>query len=277
MTARIIAMALALALACPGLLQQAWAADADVVLKRHAASAGELQPASTYEPSVADLSAAGLLATARDALLRLDEVAPLPGAETAASASAGAAEDPKASINDVDRDALFGTAIAALTALYQLHGCRWALAPLRELYQRPGCPPMHLGYSADGRVLLRVEPLQLRKPVFADYTVLLCTLESNTALHLQQNSAALLRVMLLDGSVIEAQALTTSHPLYGDLSRLADTFAPPPELPSGAQIAFKQLFDTPGVTNLPISAVLLSWGGCEINVTFYENEVGIER
>jgi hypothetical protein len=135
---------------------------------------------------------------------------------------------------------------------------------------------LHLGYSADGRLALRVEPLELRKPAFQNYTVLLCTLESNTALSLRESGVPLLQVKLLDGRLLEAQALTPSHPLYGDLTRLADSFAPPPALPSGALIAFKQIFDAPGVTNLPVSAVVLNWGGHEIVVPFFENEVGID-
>jgi hypothetical protein len=97
------------------------------LVERGSLPSAEPTAAATYQPSAADLSAASLLATAREALARLDEIAPLPGAPALPAAS-------QAEINAVDRDVLFSTALTALTALYQLHGCRWAPAPLRALY-----------------------------------------------------------------------------------------------------------------------------------------------
>jgi hypothetical protein len=204
-----------------------------------------------YAPSPADLSASALLTTARGALAALD-------GELAA----------------VDRAAQFNAALTALTGLYQLHGCQWALPQLRTLLARPDATGLHCGYSADGRVLLYVQPLDLQNPAFADYTVLLCTLESHSALELAGVTASPLTLTLADGATLQAEPLTPAHPLYNRLDKLADTFTPPSALPSGTGIAFKQLLALPRPGTSAVSAVLLSWGCYEMEVPYFETEVG---
>jgi hypothetical protein len=159
----------------------------------------------------------------------------------------------------------FDTAADCLTALYQQYGCEWAADELRLLYAREPTPPLRLGYSADGRVLLRVEPLELQNLAYVEWTVLLCTLRSETARDLHGDAASSLRVTLPDGAVLRAELVTEAHALWPQLERMADQFAPPAELPSGAGIGFKQLYAIPR-SSLPLNqcAVSLAWGGYEI-------------
>jgi hypothetical protein len=201
-----------------------------------------------FIPGAAELSAVSFLASAHLALQELQEL-----------------ESPP------ERRLRCSTAIAALTGLYQLHGCTWALPVLRSVYQHPDCPPMHMGYSLDGRLSLRIEPMELFNPAFDQYVVFLCTFESNTSLDLTGGSSGLLNIELSDGTLSEAQPLTPDHQLWEQLSNLAPTFAPASALPSGAGSAFKQLFAAKGIADADIQAVSLDWGAYALRVPYLEH------
>jgi len=209
-------------------------------------------PESAYQPGPAEYSAAALLGSARVAL-----------SELAVQTDAG------------ERRLRCSAAISALTGLYQLHGCEWARPALRSVYHHPECPDLHLGYTRDGRVCLRLEPLELRNPVFEQYTVYLCTLESNTALDLSAADSGPLILELRDGTQVSAQSLAPEHELWPHLDRLAHTFQAPAELPSSSGIAYKQLFAVPQLSRERISAVSLLWGAYEFELPYYENEAGL--
>ena len=244
---------LALCLAWPG----AWATAAEAVAGTGARAAS---PGAAYVPSVADTSAAALLASARDALTLL------------------AGETEKQT-----RDIAYAQAVTALTGLYQLHGCQWALPPLKRVLRAADCPDVHVGYSRDGRLLLRVEALPVRSQAFAGYAVYLCTLESHTALDLSAASTQGLCIKLRGGRSAFAEQLAPEHPLWKKAGPIAGTFAPVDEVASGAARAFKQVFAVPGAEpggGLPrarIAAVSLHWGEYDIDVPYYENEVELER
>lgn len=208
-------------------------------------------PPVEYEPTYADASAVALLSAARLALRDLDS-----------QSEAG------------ERRLRCAAAISALVQLYQLHGCRWARGPLRQVYADPDCPNLHLGYSADGRLEFRLEPLALRNPAFTEYTVFLCTLSNQSPLVLRDAHGSALTIDLSDGTRLTAQPLGHEHPLWEELDRLADTFQPPPIMPSGGGTAFKQLFAVPDLCPRDISTVSLRWGDYELSVPYYENEVG---
>jgi len=209
------------------------------------------QVADTYNPGLAEASEITWLGIARLAL-----------------ANAKHAEDPS------EKQLQLATAIRSLTALVQLHGNQWALAPLETIYADPDCPNLHISYSTDGRLSWSIEPLALQNPVFADYTILLCTMESATARDLFGEQESAIVIELLDGRLIPAEPLTADHPLFEQLMRQTAGFYPPAALPAGAGIAFKQIIAVPELSRNTISAVLLEWGQYKLKMPYYENEVG---
>ncbi len=207
--------------------------------------------AGSYTPSAADFNTASLLVQARSAIARLD------GRD--------------GELEAVDREAAFNTALEALTGLYQLHGCEWALEPLLELRRRPDCTEMHVGWSVDGRVALSIQRLELSNPAYDDYTILLCTLSSNSALVLEGPLQAPLEVTLLDGSKVDAQPLDRQHPLWSHLQRLETTFVPQGPLQPRAGLSFKQIIALPKLRPAAVSRVESAWGEYRITVPFPEN------
>lgn len=191
---------------------------------------------------LANANTVALLAAAREARDKLDN--PPPG------------DDPgQAKI-------YFDTAVDCFNALYQLHGCEWAVPELRGLYARPDAPPLRLGFSPDGRVLLRVEPLDLLSPVYADYTVLLCSFGSQTSREYREAAQGDLQVTLPDGTPLALEQLDPAHPLWPSLERMALQYAAPGELPSGAGVAWKQLYAVPrSALDLNACGLSLDWGG----------------
>ena len=210
-------------------------------------------PADAYLPGAAEHSTAALLGSAKYALSRLGET-----------------ED------EDERRTYYAMAIAALTGLYQLHGCQWAKEPLADLYREPGCPDLHIGYSSDGRISLRIEPLQLNEPIFEDHTIYLCTMESNTSLDLEAGEAAPLKIRLISGGELVSERLAEGHPLWRKLKKLAHTFEPVNRLPPGSGQSFKQIFAAPDIYAGSISAVILEWGDYTITVPYPASEVSIE-
>lgn len=202
--------------------------------------------AADWEPELADQAALGELLIARNALVQL-------------------AEQPQG----IDYDAAYRAGLAALTALYELHGQRWARPKLEELYQRPECPDYTVGYSRDGRMELSVSYMELRNPAFDGYRFYLCTLRSLSALELRAEDTGKLAVELADGSTLEAEQITAEHPLYPELYLQLDSYSPPAALPAGAGLAFKQVFALPAGLPAPIGAVSLEWGSYRLSCIRY--------
>ncbi len=190
----------------------------------------------TVLPALADAEALGCLMVARNSL----------------------AEYPLQT-TDLERRIRLSSAIEALTALDQLYGCEWARPVLEEVRGYPDCPALIIGFSRDGRVMLRVEELELQNPAFTGDLVCLCTLESRSALNLGGDTAAALGLTLADGTVLEALPVDEAHPRWEQLENLAGSFHPPAQLLSGAGMSFKQYFLI-SVSFESISAVSLVWG-----------------
>jgi hypothetical protein len=206
--------------------------------------------AETYTPSTPDLSAVALLTSARLALHNIS------AAETTA-----------------DRDSAFGAAIESLVGLYQLHGCTWAVPMLREVYAKPHSPELFIGYSADGRVRLRCEEMELKNPAFASYTFYLVTLESHTARAINAGKLAPLSVHKRDGTKLTADKIDASHKLWPNLSGLKGTFEAPGLLPPVYGITFKQVYAAK-LKGQQIEKLTLQWGeyGLEVPVRLWRGD-----
>jgi len=202
-------------------------------------------PELEYIPGVHDANALGMLVLAHSAL-----------------------EEYSRESSTLERRINCSTAVEALTGLYQLYGCEWALGALRRAGGLPECPPLIIGYSLDGRLRLRVENLELKNPAFAGSTVCLCTLQSQSSLDLTGDPAAVVEFILADGTHITPVAVDESHPQWEQLDRLAATFLAPDKLLSGSSVAFKQFF----ALEVPlgsVSAVSLVWGNYGMVVPNY--------
>lgn len=204
-----------------------------------------------YAPQAVENSAAAMLVSARSALRDV--------------------ETPPADQTDADREVAFNSAIAALTGLYELHGCEWALPKLVDLRSRADCPDTHIGWSADGRISLMLQPLDLRNPAYDQYTIYMCTLSGNSAIRFPESSASLMHIELLDGTALEGEELNPEHALWKNLSRLAGTFQPQGELAPRLALVFKQIIAVPNLASERIARVELRWGKYQITVPYFEN------
>ena len=201
-----------------------------------------------WQPGLHDMSSMALLAGAQDAFSQLElEQTPF------------------------QRTIYLTSALSSLSALYQLHGFEWAMERLLPLYSDPDCPDIHFGYSADGRVRLTVEPMELRNPAFNEFTVMMVTIESNCGDILTAESFGPLKVELTDGLAISPDQLSPGHELWERIERLADTFYPPPVIHPGNSTAFKQVFAVQGLSSEQVLAVSLEWDGYFISVPYYDN------
>ena len=169
-----------------------------------------------WQPGLHDISAMVLIAGAQDALAQLES-------------------EQKPS----QRKIFLTSALSSLSALHQLHGFETAMERLLLLYNDPDCPDIHFGYSNDGRVRLTVEPLELKNPVFSEYTVMLITIESNCGELIRAESIGSLGVELPDGVLVLPDQLSPEHELWENIKRLADTFEPPLFIDPGSSSAFQ--------------------------------------
>jgi hypothetical protein len=195
-----------------------------------------------FIPTTYDQSALALLTAANQALAQL---------ETAES--------------DADKQASYYLALESLIGLYQLHGCSWALPALHRLYARADCPELYIGYSADGRVRLRVELMELRNPAFESYTFYLVTLECNSAKTLHSDEWEPMTIALQGGKSLIAERIHAQHALWPNLRRIADTFEPTRSLEPTLGKSFKQVYAVK-VDPAQIENMRLVWGGYSITV-----------
>ena len=170
----------------------------------------------------------------------------------------------------------FDLAIQCLTGLEQLFGFDWAAVRLRQLYRDPDCPDLHMGFSEDRRVMLRIEPLELKNPVFEDYTIYLCTLESLNEADIYAGERNQLVLQLRSGDELEADVLDRGHPLWPHLGGQAEGFLPPEFLPSGHNVVFKQLYALPSLSREAVNSVSLHWDDYNFRLEWLENEVDID-
>lgn len=170
----------------------------------------------------------------------------------------------------------FDLAIQCLTSLEQLFGFDWAAVRLRQLYRDPDCPDLHMGFSADRRVMLRIEPLELKNPVFDDYTIYLCTLESLNEADIHAGRRSQMLLQLQSGAELEADVVDKDHPLWPQLGGQAEGFLPPEFLASGHNVVFKQLYSFPALSREAVNSVSLHWDDYSFRLEWLENEVDID-
>lgn len=170
----------------------------------------------------------------------------------------------------------FDLAIQCLTDLQQLFGFDWAAVRLKQIYLDEDCPDLHMGYSADRRVLLRIEPMELKNPAFSEHSFFLCTLESQHEANIESAGHGQLLLELRNGDSMHADVLTDQHELWEFLNGQADGFAAPARLDSGRNVVFKQIYKIPQLSRDSISAVSLDWDEHHFRLEWFENEVAID-
>lgn len=170
----------------------------------------------------------------------------------------------------------FDLAIQQLTSLSQLFGFQWADERLRELYRDTDCPDLHMGFSGDRRIMLRVEPMELRNPAFDDYRFYLCTLESLQDTDIHTAGLAPMIIELADGGQLSADLIAPEHPLWEKLKKQADSYVAPAFLPSGHNLIFKQVYGLKELGRDSISAVSLDWDDHQFRLVWFENEVTLD-
>ena len=106
--------------------------------------------------------------------------------------------------------------MVSLTGLYRLHGCQWALPKLAAIASAPDCPEMYYGITADGRMSVTIDRLDLRNPVFEGYAIYLCTLESTTSEVLEHKAGGqrCLEFRLPGAVTLDAEELTARFKRY---------------------------------------------------------------
>jgi len=207
-----------------------------------------------------------------------DSISPTAAADYSAVKLLAAAQTSLASLNqeqdELARDISYRTAVTSLTGLYRLHGCQWAYPTLLEVAGQPDCPEMYYDISADGRLAVTVDRLELRNEVFQGYAIYLCTLESMTAEVLSRGKAGkpALEFELAGGGILPAESLTPEHPLWQQLSRLKSTFLPPESLYPGSAFSFKQVFLLPEGHMKGAQAAVLRWGDYGLRMPVYSKE-----
>lgn len=216
----------------------------------HQASMADDTASPAFEMSSSDLFAIQSLIIARGALTGIAE-----GSE------------------GIQRDVHFRDAITSLTALYQLAGCQWAENALLDVLSEQDAPKLRAGYSRDGRILAMVEPLDLKNEAFADYTIFLVSLDSNSGQILEGQLDSTLTCELTNGQTVKAHGLDETHPLWEKLSRSAHTFKPAGSLYPLSGFTFKQVYLASEIPFGSISSVSLLWGQYKLVVPYYSTEV----
>lgn len=216
-----------------------------IVMLGAASAAAQQQDALALAPA---FSVAQLLAAAQSSLAALEQ-----------------------EVDQQTRDIQYRAALASLTGLLQLHGCRWAQTKLDEITSQPDFPATYYGIAADGRLAVMIDRLELRNEALAKYTVYLCTLESLTAQQLKHDPAAPagLQCRLRQGGTLTAEVLTPDHELWPQIGQLAPTFDPPAELVPGSAVSFKQAFVLPAGHATDLAALELTWGAYALKLPVY--------
>jgi hypothetical protein len=169
----------------------------------------------------------------------------------------------------IDDTVLSESLLEQLTWLYEVDKVAAAMPHINKLVGRYECATRY-GFSRDGRIEAYIAPMALFSEDFAGYSFFLINVENRSAYSLDCKPFSL-SFTLKDDLVLKPEAVTPSHPLYGRLERMADTFAPRDNVMPGATISFKAILAQPGLTQKDISFVQLRLGERLVIIRFYGN------
>ena len=116
---------------------------------------------------------------------------------------------------------------------------------------------------------MKQRKLELKNPVFEGYSFFLVTLESQTSLFLEAETAANLQFETTSGELVTADQINSKHSLWQKLERSAGAYEPVSLVPPGAGLSYKQVFSTGYSGSMQFSAVLLDWGDYQLKLPQY--------
>jgi len=174
-----------------------------------------------------------------------------------------------AGFNEVDTNALTFSLLEDLTRLYEvtkLPAAREHILRLLQTYE----VSTRYGFSADGTLAASIALLELKRPVFKDYSVFLVNVENRSGVDLQITDWRL-TIATKDGATIKPDALAETHPLYMHLKRGLAGFSPPEMLKAGSNVSFKLVFARSGLTPSAMKYFRVDMDEMRVVVKFYEN------
>jgi len=130
--------------------------------------------------------------------------------------------------------------------------------------------PTRYGFSHDGTLVASISRMELKREVFAAYSLFLVDIENRSGLPIPVREWEL-DLVKRDGSPAAIDRLTPAHPLYPALSRMVSGFSPPAVLRSGVINSFKIIVAHPQLTHRDLAYLRISFDGRRIVIKFYEN------
>jgi len=177
--------------------------------------------------------------------------------------------DGSAEFNEVDTNALTLSLLEDLTRLYEVTKLPVAREHILKLLRAYEVPARY-GFSADGSLAASIALLELKNPVFDDYSIFLVNLENRSGVDLRVANWRL-TLATKDGAILTPDTLAETHPLYVHLKRGLAGFSPPEMLKAGSTASFKLVFSRSGLTPSAMKYFRADLDEMRVVVKFYEN------
>ena len=169
----------------------------------------------------------------------------------------------------IDRQVVRDSLLEGLTWLYEVGKLVQVLPRINKTLSEGTPQLVRFGFDTSGFYSANLTRLELKKPIFDDYTLFLLRLENRSPYDLILEEPTL-TIFLTSGIPAREVKLTDTHPLYPHLRRIAGSFSFPQKVSPGSVISVKSIFDG-RITEDKISYALVSFSGFHLAIKFYEN------
>jgi hypothetical protein len=177
--------------------------------------------------------------------------------------------DGSVEFNEVDTNALTHSLLEDLTRLYEVTKLPTARAHILKLLKAYEVSTRY-GFSADGSLAASIARLELKNPVFDDYSLFLVNVENRSGVDLRIADWRF-TLAVKDGAILIPDTLAETHPLHMHVKRGLAGFSPPETLKAGSTASLKLVFSRSGLTPSKMKYFRADLDDMRVVVKFYEN------
>jgi len=174
---------------------------------------------------------------------------------------------------DIDKGANLSSAMDAWTQIWRCFGYTPAVSRIREMAVLYPRVDRHVGFRPDLTIEADITWMELKNSDFWQFSVFLFRVVDRHNKPLAMDGCSV-RILDVDGRLWEADVIDSSHKLWKNLRRIADTFAISGAVMPGYTYSFKQVFGIPDMTSDRIRLVIVETGRGTVEIPFVENLTG---
>lgn len=171
-------------------------------------------------------------------------------------------------LEQIDLNSKLMALLEELTRLHEVAKLPPALPRIKQLLGKYDVPERY-GFAAGGMLAAGIQRMDLKNEAFAGYSMFLVRMENRTGAPIGGGEAEV-TLHLLGGSQLSAEAISASHELYPQISRILSRFQAPAQI-AAAEASFIAAFPQAGLAMRDFAYATITYGDFRFVIKCYEN------